>query len=128
MFAAYNEAKKQKDQDRLNEVAEAMHSQCQVIRDGEIQEASCTIGDIIFLGPGMSIPGDGVLLETNDLSIDESPLTGEPFPVRKITYFDAVDQSRMNNNDKALMEESMMISFHLSCLKKRSFPREPEKC
>ena len=67
-----------------------------VIRDGETIEAPSTMGDLVVLVPGMIIPGDGVLLETEDLSIDESSITGEYAFDRKITYSEAVDQSRID--------------------------------
>lgn len=45
------------------------------------------VGDIVYVSPGSRIPSDGVLLATARTSaavfIDESMLTGEPFPVAK---------------------------------------------
>lgn len=40
-------------------------------------------GDLICLSAGATIPGDALLLEAKDLHVDESPLTGESFPVEK---------------------------------------------
>lgn len=39
------------------------------------------VGDIVQLRSGMEIPGDGIILEAADISVDESVMTGEPDPV-----------------------------------------------
>ena len=40
-------------------------------------------GDVALLAAGDMIPGDGRILEAKDLFLNESLLTGEPFPVEK---------------------------------------------
>ncbi|BCS35051.1 magnesium-translocating P-type ATPase [Luteitalea sp. TBR-22] len=40
-------------------------------------------GDIVLLQAGSSIPGDGRVLESRDLQVNEATLTGETFPVEK---------------------------------------------
>ena len=42
-------------------------------------------GDIVFLESGDKIPADAYLLETNELKVNESILTGESVPVKKDT-------------------------------------------
>ncbi|HIH09872.1 MAG TPA: cation-transporting P-type ATPase [Candidatus Diapherotrites archaeon] len=57
-----------------------------VIRDGEIREISSfevVAGDVILLGEGCKIPADARIIESGDLSIDESVLTGESSPESK---------------------------------------------
>ena len=54
---------------------------CTVIRDGKITQISrskIVVGDIIVLQQGEEIPADGELLESIQLIVDESSLTGEP--------------------------------------------------
>lgn len=56
-----------------------------VIRDGREQEIAVeevTVGDVVVVKPGQSIPVDGVILE-GSTSVDESALTGESIPVEK---------------------------------------------
>ncbi|MBU6302769.1 MAG: magnesium-translocating P-type ATPase [Verrucomicrobia bacterium] len=40
-------------------------------------------GDVVVLRAGDTIPGDGLLLESKDLFVDESTLTGESYPAEK---------------------------------------------
>ncbi len=57
-----------------------------VRRDGKITEVSAqelVPGDIIFLEAGNSIPADGSLVESANLRVQESILTGESEPVEK---------------------------------------------
>lgn len=59
---------------------------CKVIRDGKTQEIpseKLTPGDVIVLEAGDVIPGDGRLIEINQLQCDESSLTGESLPTEK---------------------------------------------
>ena len=59
-----------------------------VIRDGKIKDIpseNLAPGDVIILEAGDVIPGDGRLLESNQLQCDESSLTGESLPSEKIT-------------------------------------------
>jgi len=58
-----------------------------VIRDGErrrIAGREVARGDLVVLSEGDRVPADGVLLQTDDLQADESLLTGESVPVRKV--------------------------------------------
>jgi P-type Ca2+ transporter type 2C len=57
-----------------------------VMRDGKIHEIpseKITPGDLIMLEAGDVIPGDGRLVESNQLQCDESSLTGESLPTLK---------------------------------------------
>ncbi len=40
-------------------------------------------GDIVMLEAGAAVPGDALILVSKDLYVDESPLTGESYPVEK---------------------------------------------
>lgn len=59
---------------------------CKVVRDGKIQvipSEKLTPGDVVVLEAGDVIPGDGRLIEINQLQCDESSLTGESLPTEK---------------------------------------------
>jgi Ca2+-transporting ATPase len=58
-----------------------------VIRDGEARRIAgreVVRGDLVVLAEGDRVPADAVLASSNDLQVDESLLTGEAEPVRKI--------------------------------------------
>ena len=57
-----------------------------VSRDGRVVEVSAedlVPGDVVHLDTGDVVPGDCIILDSNRLSVDESVLTGEVFPVHK---------------------------------------------
>ena len=68
-----------------------------VKRDGEIKtidSEELTIGDIVLLEEGIKVPADLILIESNNLIVDESSLTGESEGVNK----NMGDESYMDSN------------------------------
>ena len=62
-------------------------SKVRVIRDGtqiEIQSQDLVPGDICFIEEGVKIPADGLVVESMNLEVNESVLTGESMPVPKM--------------------------------------------
>ncbi|MTK63714.1 MAG: calcium-translocating P-type ATPase, PMCA-type [Methanobacterium sp.] len=58
-----------------------------VVRDGEVQSVDAnelTVGDVVIIEEGDSIPADIRLLKAYDLMVDESALTGESKPSNKV--------------------------------------------
>ncbi|PIU00727.1 MAG: ATPase [Bdellovibrionales bacterium CG10_big_fil_rev_8_21_14_0_10_45_34] len=58
----------------------------QVLRDSKTQKiptSAIVPDDLVYVRMGELVPADGVLLESVDLSVDESSLTGESVPVTK---------------------------------------------
>jgi len=59
---------------------------CKVIRNGVVQEIKSeelVVGDSLLVEEGTSITADGVIVHSNDFSVNESILTGESFAVFK---------------------------------------------
>jgi Mg2+-importing ATPase len=57
-----------------------------VLRDGrarEIPVEDVVAGDVVEISAGSALPGDCLLLSSQDLFVDEAALTGESFPVEK---------------------------------------------
>ena len=57
-----------------------------VLRDGSVRSVGVeelVPGDVIVLGTGDRVPADARLIESEDLEVDEAPLTGESLPVEK---------------------------------------------
>jgi Ca2+-transporting ATPase len=73
-----------------------------VLRDGErirIPGREVVPGDLTILSEGDRVPADGFLLSAASLSIDESLLTGESVPVRKIGGAAEEEQARRPGGD-----------------------------
>jgi Ca2+-transporting ATPase len=59
---------------------------CKVIRDGKVEEIKSedlVIGDSLMTEEGTSITADGIIVQSNDFSVNESILTGESLAVYK---------------------------------------------
>ena len=73
-----------------------------VIRDGERQRIAgrdVVHGDIIVLSEGDRVPADAAVVESHDLQTDESLLTGESVPVRKLVGPVSADNRRPGGDD-----------------------------
>ena len=73
-----------------------------VIRDGErkrIAGREVVRGDFVVLAEGDRVPADALLLQSHDLKTDESLLTGESVPVRKIADGGAPGKDRRPGGD-----------------------------
>src|SRR5450756_1325567 len=82
-----------------------------VIRDGarkRIAGREVVRGDAVVLAEGDRVPADAVLVQSHDLQIDESLLTGESVPVRKLSLIHISEPTRLG-----------MISYAVFCLKKK---------
>ncbi len=76
-----------------------------VRRDGRLQEVSArelVPGDVVVLETGNIIPADGRILESVNLRVDESALTGESEPVEK-------DGALLFESEKALADRRNMV-------------------
>ncbi|MFH1051291.1 MAG: HAD-IC family P-type ATPase [bacterium] len=72
--------------DALNALRQMAAPTAKVIRDGEhisIPTNEVVVGDIILLESGVRSPADARLVETQNLIVDESMLTGESFAIVK---------------------------------------------
>jgi Mg2+-importing ATPase len=72
-----------------------------VIRDGKEQEILAelvTIGDVIVLNMGCIIPADAIIVESNNLMVNQSYITGESFPVEKIARSDSKTEYKQVTN------------------------------
>lgn len=84
IFSFWQEFRAEKATEALKNM---LPSFVRVIRDGEEQKIlaeDLVPGDIILLEEGDKISADARLIESSDLQVDQSTLTGESNPVRKI--------------------------------------------
>ncbi|MEA5534553.1 calcium-translocating P-type ATPase, PMCA-type [Crocosphaera sp. XPORK-15E] len=92
-LAFFNEYKANQAFELLNHVYD--QTPIKVIRDGkfaQIPRQDLVVGDIVFVEQGEEVPADGELLEAVALLVDQSKITGESNPIKKLAktsgYFD----------------------------------------
>ncbi|KGO78761.1 haloacid dehalogenase [Flavobacterium beibuense F44-8] len=76
---------------------------CKVIRNGEeqtINNEELVIDDLMIVEEGSSVAADGIIVQANDFSVNESVITGESFPVSK-------DE---NKEDKEVYSGTIVVS------------------
>ena len=76
-----------------------------VVRDGQksrIPLAQVAPGDILALAPGSYVAADARLLASNQLSVDESALTGESLPISKHHAFVGTDETPLGDRRNML--------------------------
>ncbi|XP_013148835.1 PREDICTED: plasma membrane calcium-transporting ATPase 2 isoform X3 [Papilio polytes] len=90
IVTAFNDYTKERQFRGLQSRIEGEHKFA-VIRGSEVKQvpiSEIVVGDICQIKYGDLLPADGVLLQSNDLKIDESSLTGESDHVKKGESFD----------------------------------------
>ncbi len=82
-----------------------------VLREGEplnIRMEEVVPGDVVQLAAGDSIPGDCLVLESRDLSVNEATLTGETYPVSKEPGILPLETGLSQRNNCLLMGTSVV--------------------
>ncbi len=75
-------------------LAKRLAATCTAIRDGApriIAARDLVPGDFVHLNPGDLVPADGIVFSGADIQVDESSLTGESYPARKMPRGAAVE-------------------------------------
>jgi Ca2+-transporting ATPase len=83
LISLYQDSKSRNALDKLKDFTKPT---CKVIRNGtaiQIKSEEVVVGDSIVLEEGILIGADGIILHSNDFSVNESILTGESMPVAK---------------------------------------------
>lgn len=82
-ISIYQEVRSENAIDELKKLSEPLTN---VIRNNKVVQVlseEIVVNDTILIEEGQIITADGEIIESNDLSLDESILTGESFPVSK---------------------------------------------
>nr|CAD7430369.1 unnamed protein product [Timema monikensis] len=90
IVTAFNDYTKERQFRGLQNRIEGEHK-FSVIRAGEVRQISVgdiVVGDICQVKYGDLLPADGILIQSNDMKVDESSLTGESDHVKKGESFD----------------------------------------
>ncbi|TYC10569.1 cation-translocating P-type ATPase [Bizionia gelidisalsuginis] len=75
-----------KSRNALEKLKSYTQPKCKVIRNGalvEIRSEEIVVGDSLMIEEGNTISADGIIIHSNDFSVNESILTGESFSVFK---------------------------------------------
>ncbi|MDO3628052.1 magnesium-translocating P-type ATPase [Mucilaginibacter sp. BT774] len=70
----------------VDELLKLVQLNCTVLRAGERKEIPMervVPGDIVYLTAGDIIPGDSLIIESQEIFVDEAAFTGETYPVEK---------------------------------------------
>ena len=84
LLGYWQESNAGKAMEKLRRIIEMKHT---VLRDGQpalIPSKEIVEGDIILLDAGDLLPADCRIIESNELHVNESTLTGETYPVEKM--------------------------------------------
>ncbi len=96
----------------LESISKMLSLDAVVIRNGNKQtiEASQLVpGDLVLLKAGDKIPADTRLIHAKDLSVEESPLTGESTTVEKNTRF--VEGDAVINDQSCMAFSGTMVTY-----------------
>ncbi|MBC7119113.1 MAG: cation-transporting P-type ATPase [Methanobacteriaceae archaeon] len=86
IFSFWQEYEAEKAAEALKKI---LPLKTKVIRDGvetEISAENVVPGDLLILEEGDNVPADARLIEAHELKVDNSTLTGESKPVRKVSH------------------------------------------
>lgn len=84
-----------------------------VIRGGQhkrIAGRDVVRGDIVLVSEGDRIPADALLLEGINLTVDESLLTGESVPVRKVPAIKPIDVGPPGGDDLPFLYSGTLVT------------------
>ena len=83
-----------------------------VIRDGQPQRIAgreVVRGDLVMLAEGDRVPADGVLIAGSNLQVDESLLTGEAVPARKLSAAGDTAPARPGGDDTPFVYSGTLV-------------------
>ena len=102
----------------LDELRALAVPQVQVLRDGlvvRIPSTDLVPGDLFLIDEGERIAADGVLRDATGIMVDESLLTGESVPVRKLALADGLpddDRARAGDDRPVVLAGTLVTAGH----------------
>lgn len=97
----------------MEALKQSLQAQATVIRDQQRQQvtsAELVPGDIVVLQSGDKVPADLRLIQSRNLQIDESTLTGESLPAEKQSL-DALDADTLLADRSNMVYSSTLVTF-----------------
>lgn len=99
-----------KSEKALKALKSNLQTSAKILRDGILKEIPVQLivpGDIIAFEEGQSLPADGKVIDCQNLSINESALTGESLPIEKdIDAFFFAGTTILNGRGMGLIEKT----------------------
>ncbi|MET4081980.1 Ca2+-transporting ATPase [Pedobacter sp. UYP30] len=86
LVAAISLYQDSRSRNALQKLKDLTQPVCKVIRNGEIRQVKTeelVVGDSLIIEEGTAVAADGIIIHSNDFSVDESILTGESLSVFK---------------------------------------------
>lgn len=106
----YQERKTEKTLEALRDLSSP---RALVVRDGKQQRIAgheVVRGDIVIIHEGDRVPADAVILSCQNLFIDESLLTGESMPVRKLEWDGKMGNQRPGGDDLPFVYSGSLVT------------------
>ncbi|WP_332448500.1 cation-translocating P-type ATPase [Methanoculleus sp.] len=102
----------QKTERALEALRDLSSPRALVIREGEqkrIPGREVVSRDILVVSEGDRVPADAVLISANNLLVDESLLTGESVPARKVPWHDGMTLGRPGGEDQPMVYSGTLV-------------------
>lgn len=115
VFSLKQEGKTEKALESLKNLSAPV---CKVIRDGQtivIPSDNVVVGDILVLEAGDQIVADGKLLESANLKVEESVLTGESLPVDKDANFESSSDMPLGDRKNWVFSGTVITNGRATC-------------
>ena len=96
----------------LEALCDLSSPRARVIRDGEARRIAgreVARGDIIVLAEGDRVPADGIVLAANNLTVEESLLTGESVPVLKTEADGVTEMGRPGGDGSSFVYSGTLV-------------------
>jgi P-type Ca2+ transporter type 2C len=125
-ISLYQEGKTERALEALRDLASP---RALVVRDGQrkrIAGREVVRGDILVLAEGDRVPADGIVLSCTNLSTDESLLTGESLPVRKIAAVGDVEMARPGGDELPFVFSGTLVVQGQGIVRVRSIGAQTE--
>lgn len=106
----YQERKTEKTLEALKDLSSP---RAFIIRDGEQQRIpgrEVVRGDVLLIREGDRVPADATIITCENLTVDESLLTGESIPVRKTPWDNKTDIQRPGGEDLPFIYSGSLIT------------------
>jgi Ca2+-transporting ATPase len=106
----YQEAK---SENALSALRKLSQPRTNVIRNGKVSDISSeevVVGDVVIIIEGEQLVADGVILQANDLTIDESILTGESFVIAKSAKEQSAQEQSVKKDDSNILRAGTTVT------------------